>query len=83
MSSRAAQYALWSPIFGNSISKSILPTSPSMPNTPTKDDQSIALAALEAKQAARMRAGRASTLLTGGMGVSGSAPGQTKTLLGQ
>jgi hypothetical protein len=56
---------------------------PDMPVTPTKDSQEIARAALEAKQAARMRAGRASTILTGPSGDLSTAPGAVKNLLGQ
>lgn len=67
-------------IFGGGSAKQILPPAPAP--APTPEDP----AALEARRRTlseqRQRRGRASTLLTGGQGVTGSAPVARKTLLG-
>ena len=63
------------------------PPLPPPPPVPKRDDEATEQAMEEARRkqrlAARLRRGRASTILTSGQGVLGEAPVSRKTLLGQ
>ncbi len=68
----------------------LIPKTPSLPPpppVPKRDDEATEQAMEEARRkqrlAARLRRGRASTILTSGQGVLGEAPISRKTLLGQ
>ena len=61
------------------------PSPPPLPAPPSRDDREARQAELEERRRRVNAAGRASTILTGGRGVTGdqvATPG-TKTLLGQ
>ena len=64
-----------------------LPPPPPAPPVPKRDDKATQQAMEEARKkqrlVARLRRGRASTILTSGQGVLGEAPISRKTLLGQ
>ncbi len=59
------------------------PKPPKLPPVPSRDDEAVAEARRRQRLAARLRKGRASTILTSGQGVLGEAPVVRKTLLGQ
>ncbi len=59
------------------------PKPPNLPPVPSRDDEVVAEARRKQRLAARLRKGRASTILTSGQGVLGEAPVVRKTLLGQ
>jgi len=63
------------------------PSLPPPPPVPKRGDEATEQAMEEARRkqrlAARLRRGRASTILTSGQGVLGEAPISRKTLLGQ
>lgn len=61
--------------------KTSAPPPPPLP--PTRDDAAVRQAALEERRRRSLAAGRASTIRTGGQGVSGPAPVKTKELLGE
>ena len=54
----------------------------SQARTPTEADPSVALAAAEERRRRQAAKGGGSTILTGGLGASGAADTQKKTLLG-
>jgi len=53
------------------------------PPTPEPEDPQVQDAARDERRRQRLAAGRESTIRTSGLGASGSAPTQRKTLLGQ
>lgn len=55
---------------------------PPPPVAPTIDNQQVAIDAAQAETLKRANAGRASTILTGGDGVTDAAPTSHATLLG-
>lgn len=59
------------------------PASPPPPPVVTRDDEEVAEARRRERLAARLRAGRAATILTGGAGLTGAAPVSRKRLLGE
>ncbi|MCP4328411.1 MAG: hypothetical protein GY791_08245 [Alphaproteobacteria bacterium] len=56
---------------------------PKPPPPPAKDDVEVQDAALKERRRRLLAAGRASTRLTGGQGVTGAAPSAAKRLLGE
>ena len=69
-------------IIGGGLLKLMEPEKPRIPKSPTKDSEKVRRAALEARQQLQARRGRASTILSGGMGDLSMAPVERKTLLG-
>jgi hypothetical protein len=65
----------------SSPSKPKVVAPPEVPEGPTEEERKAAIEAEKKRQ--RMARGRRSTMLTGGLGVQGEAPGQRKVLLGQ
>ncbi len=59
------------------------PPPPPPPPPPTRDDSAVEEARRKQLEAARKARGRASTILTGGMGDESPAPVAKKSLLGE
>lgn len=63
------------------------PGMPKVPDAPGLDENAMRIAGENAREKQRQRAqqayGRSDTILTGPLGLIGSAPGQRKSLLGQ
>lgn len=56
---------------------------PPPPPPPKREDPAVQQAASDALKRRRLARGRASTILTGGRGVTGAAPSARKKLLGE